>query len=446
MNEHRDFLALFFAICAALLSLSFLPPASLQAQEITSYHPLGEWRTITSNYGYRKNPFGRGGRQFHRGLDLAVQIGDSVFAWREGIVLSTDYNRISGNMITLLHPEGYVSKYHHLHRIMVEEGEIVEAGHWVGKAGRSGQVTGPHLHFTLMKNEKFIDPLPYLRQSKSVHDSLHKTNFATLPIFKNTQIRSQPSGRKVYINGVYQGDTPLSLSLAYGNHFLEIDGGSDFQSDRRRIEVEQDSEGILSAVLKPVAENKKIDDSNLGYGPVDQGTFAGITLQVSAPIALSDPLRDQITSRWQLEAGLAWYPGDSKWLTSPWLETRFLLASGEVEPNRLSFPFDDNNSQDTLIDYRIRAVAISYGRSARFFDRLELLAALDLGLGRWTFQTLDSMSEIKSFSVFYFTPAWIAGATYQIDPRLDLSLRYTQSFVARQTNWKHWQIGLMLRL
>ena len=393
MAQNNLLLTPLFSACLLITLAALFPTNFAAAQEGVSIHPLGEWRIVTSTYGYRRNPFGKGGRQFHRGVDLAIQEGDSVFAWREGIVLSTGYNRISGNMISLLHPDGYLSKYHHLLRILVEEGEIVDPGQWIGKAGRTGQVTGPHLHFTLMKDEKFIDPLPYLRQSRAIADSLRKTSFATIPVYKSVQFRSQPSGRKVFLDGIYQGETPLNASVAYGEHFLEIEEDEQYYGDRRRITVEHDSEGIVSSVLRKRPENEKIANQHLDYGPVDQGEFAGILLQFSTPSALDTPLMDNIRNRWQLEAGLAWYPGGSKWFTSPWLEIRFLMSSGEFEPFKVFYPLDNKNTvTDTLVDYRIHGAAISYGRSARFFNKLELIAAAEIGLGRWTFKGIRRRS------------------------------------------------------
>lgn len=102
-----------------------------------------ERRQVTSNYGYRAR-FGR----MHYGIDLALNVGDTVRAAYSGKVRVADYEgRGYGHYLVIRHPNGLETVYGHLHRRIVAEGTIVKAGDPIGLGGNTGRSTGPHLHF-----------------------------------------------------------------------------------------------------------------------------------------------------------------------------------------------------------------------------------------------------------------------------------------------------------
>ena len=231
-----------------LLMILMLPAV---AQDVLSYHPLGAWREITSQYGYRDDPFSNGrDPDFHRGVDMAVTVGDSVYAWRTGVVAYTGYDKISGNKIKIEHAEGYLSQYHHLKRIAVKEGQLVEAGQFIGTAGRSGRVTGPHLHFTLVLNQKIIDPTDYLRSARAIDRSPRSSKPIPVTIYKHFVIKSHPVEGEVKINGRSAGRTPLEIKLPYGEHFVEIDAGSGYQPYVERLWIDQHFGYLFTAHLQ----------------------------------------------------------------------------------------------------------------------------------------------------------------------------------------------------
>ncbi|NIT53152.1 MAG: peptidoglycan DD-metalloendopeptidase family protein, partial [candidate division Zixibacteria bacterium] len=239
-------------------------PFLLLAQDEASYHPLGEWSPVTSQFGYRDDPI-YGGRTeaFHKGIDLDCELGDSVYAWREGIVTFTGYNKLSGNMIDISHSNGYVSKYHHLYRIYVEKGETIAAGQVIGKAGRSGKVTGAHLHFTIMKDGKYKNPLPFLKKAQTVPQSVSLVSSPDVQINKFFTIKSIPVSGKVYIDDTYYGTTPLTVELPYGKHTVEIDAGRGYQNYKEEILVDQDFDYLFSARLEiqPATPVAQADDN-----------------------------------------------------------------------------------------------------------------------------------------------------------------------------------------
>ena len=100
----------------------------------------------------------------HQGIDIASPLGTPIKASYAGrVVYSNNKIKGYGNLIILRHSEEFVTVYAHNQTNLVEEGAWVEKGQIIGKVGQTGRATGPHLHFEIRKNNKAVDPLPYLR-------------------------------------------------------------------------------------------------------------------------------------------------------------------------------------------------------------------------------------------------------------------------------------------
>ena len=100
----------------------------------------------------------------HQGVDIASPLGTPIKAASSGkVIYSGNTIRGYGNLIILRHPEDYVTVYAHNQVNLVEEGIWVERGQLIGKVGNTGRATGAHLHFEIRKNNRAVDPLPYLR-------------------------------------------------------------------------------------------------------------------------------------------------------------------------------------------------------------------------------------------------------------------------------------------
>jgi murein DD-endopeptidase MepM/ murein hydrolase activator NlpD len=117
--------------------------------------------TITSPFGYRRNPFG-GGMEFHQGLDIAAPMGTTVTAAASGTIISAGWYGGYGNYILIDHGGGMATGYGHLSQIFVSAGQQVQKGQAIGAVGSTGQSTGPHLHFEVRINGKATDPAAYL--------------------------------------------------------------------------------------------------------------------------------------------------------------------------------------------------------------------------------------------------------------------------------------------
>jgi murein DD-endopeptidase MepM/ murein hydrolase activator NlpD len=112
---------------------------------------------ITSPYGFRKSPFS-GSRQFHSGLDIGSPEGTAIRAAMSGRVSAVGYDDILGNYAVVSHHSGYRTLYGHMSVARVKSGAYVGTGERIGDVGSTGLSTGPHLHFTVYKNGKTVNP------------------------------------------------------------------------------------------------------------------------------------------------------------------------------------------------------------------------------------------------------------------------------------------------
>jgi LysM repeat protein len=95
----------------------------------------------------------------HRGIDIAAQTGDSVWASDNGTVVYAGWNDSGyGNLVMIDHNDGYATLYGHLSAIYTTCGASVYQGTVVGAAGSTGNTTGPHLHFEVRYNSGFVNP------------------------------------------------------------------------------------------------------------------------------------------------------------------------------------------------------------------------------------------------------------------------------------------------
>jgi len=102
--------------------------------------------------------FGPRGMRFHTGIDYPAPMGTPVVAARDGVVSAVGPLAGYGNVVELSHGQGVSTLYAHLSQILVEPGRRVTRGTTVGLVGRTGDATGPHLHFELRLRGAAIDP------------------------------------------------------------------------------------------------------------------------------------------------------------------------------------------------------------------------------------------------------------------------------------------------
>jgi len=117
--------------------------------------------TLTSEYGYRDHPV-NGTYTFHRGIDIGAAEGTPIFAFADGVVSAVGESGVSGLYLQIDHENGAVTFYAHCSRITVKHGQQVAAGQMVAETGQTGNATGPHLHFALIKDGVYLNPMYYL--------------------------------------------------------------------------------------------------------------------------------------------------------------------------------------------------------------------------------------------------------------------------------------------
>ena len=117
--------------------------------------------TISSHFGERRDPI-NGRLRFHEGVDIAAPKGTPIAAAAAGKVIFAGPNRGYGKVVLIQHADGRVTRYAHAGKIIVSEGESVEAGQTIATVGSTGHSTGPHLHFEVMEDGRHINPLKAL--------------------------------------------------------------------------------------------------------------------------------------------------------------------------------------------------------------------------------------------------------------------------------------------
>lgn len=147
----------------------FIPGAKLDRTALrnamgdTFINPLkvSSWR-LTSRCGWRADPF-TGVKQYHPGIDMAISQGTPIYAALSGKVVACGWSNVYGNYVIIDHQNGYQSLYGHMSKKLCTINQEVATGARIGLVGSTGYSTGPHLHFTVYKNGKVVDPLTLLK-------------------------------------------------------------------------------------------------------------------------------------------------------------------------------------------------------------------------------------------------------------------------------------------
>ena len=129
------------------------------ASATPSIWPVTGW--LSSTYGGRRDPF-TGGDDFHPGLDISASHGQSVLAPADGVISSSAFSGSYGNLVVIDHGFGITTKYGHLSRFAVRNGQHVRRGDVIGFVGSTGRSTSPHLHYELWMNGQLTNPLRLL--------------------------------------------------------------------------------------------------------------------------------------------------------------------------------------------------------------------------------------------------------------------------------------------
>ncbi|HEX2651644.1 MAG TPA: M23 family metallopeptidase [Burkholderiales bacterium] len=114
-----------------------------------------------SSFGYRIDPF-TGQQAMHEGIDFMADAGTSVVAAAGGVVQFAGFHPQYGNMIDIDHGNDLVTRYAHLSKVLVREGDLIQRGRRIAESGTTGRSTGPHLHFEVRFRGAAQNPMKFL--------------------------------------------------------------------------------------------------------------------------------------------------------------------------------------------------------------------------------------------------------------------------------------------
>jgi len=126
-------------------------PLHIHFNDSVYVSPISKNKVVTSRYGWR---WGRA----HKGIDIDLVTGDSLFAMFDGIVRFSNYSSGHGRTVVVRHYNGLETLYAHLSSYAVQANDSVKAGDYLGKGGASGNARGSHLHLEMTYKGKHINP------------------------------------------------------------------------------------------------------------------------------------------------------------------------------------------------------------------------------------------------------------------------------------------------
>jgi murein DD-endopeptidase MepM/ murein hydrolase activator NlpD len=137
-------------------------------------HPL-RLRNDSLGKGHFGATRGADSRRRHAGIDIAAPLQTPILAPKSGRVAFAGSNKGYGEYVQILHPDGMETRYAHLAGIFVKPGQWVSRGETIGLVGKTGNAEArgirPHLHFEIRKNDRALDPRPFIEEEGEVHAS-----------------------------------------------------------------------------------------------------------------------------------------------------------------------------------------------------------------------------------------------------------------------------------
>ncbi len=196
-------------------------PIQLKFKDSSYSSPISRHKVVTSRFGWRKG-------RAHKGIDIDLVTGDSVYAMFDGIVRFAKYNTGHGRTVIVRHYNGLETVYAHLSKYGVKANDTVRSGQYIGKGGVSGNARGSHLH--LVVNYKGVAIHPEYLFNFDTHNTIKAqelwvTKKWTRPYMHNSRrssrfdlitneeeaLASITNQKKIYI--VQRGDTLSKISL-----------------------------------------------------------------------------------------------------------------------------------------------------------------------------------------------------------------------------------------
>ncbi|HEY1504219.1 MAG TPA: peptidoglycan DD-metalloendopeptidase family protein [Stellaceae bacterium] len=151
---------------AAALDQQRLEELKKLAKNLPLASPLNQYQ-LGSDYGARVDPINHK-ESFHPGLDMDAPYRTSVYSTGAGTVIFTGNMDSYGKVVEIDHGHGIVTRYAHLHRILVAKGQKVGLHTPIAELGSTGRSTGPHLHYEVRVEGQTVDPAKFMQAGKNV--------------------------------------------------------------------------------------------------------------------------------------------------------------------------------------------------------------------------------------------------------------------------------------
>ena len=116
---------------------------------------------VTGVFGTERYYNGEKGR-YHNGIDIAASINTAIVAPSSGKVILTGDFFYNGKFVYIDHGKGLLSVFIHLNEINTSQGKFVKKGELIGKIGSTGRSTGPHVHWSVILNQNYVNPMVFL--------------------------------------------------------------------------------------------------------------------------------------------------------------------------------------------------------------------------------------------------------------------------------------------
>ena len=163
-NADEEFQQLFASWKALEAGPIALAAARINRVSIPSLFPITTSRAMSSSYGMRVHPV-LGRMRMHKGIDLPASTGTPIRATADGVVEKADWFGGYGLCVELEHGANMETRYGHMSRIAVAEGQSVRKGDVIGYVGSTGRSTGAHLHYEVRIAGEAVNPVPYMQAS-----------------------------------------------------------------------------------------------------------------------------------------------------------------------------------------------------------------------------------------------------------------------------------------
>ena len=123
--------------------------------------PIGGNFRMTSGFGLRVDPFTHTLAR-HEGLDFTAMQGTPILAAADGLVTRSGWEDTYGNIVEVTHAEGFMTRYAHISKRLVTEGQRIKRGQHIADVGSTGRSTGPHLHYEVFRHGHVMNPAQVL--------------------------------------------------------------------------------------------------------------------------------------------------------------------------------------------------------------------------------------------------------------------------------------------